>query len=69
MQYNEEAEKLGLQVSWTKSKFMYVSDGPDSIKRMRQQIAEPKWIYMTFTWLFLHVDHLFAKIQARIWTF
>ncbi|GAA6077119.1 gamma-aminobutyric acid receptor subunit alpha-2-like [Tachysurus ichikawai] len=26
--YSEEAEKLGLQVSWMKTKFMYVSDRP-----------------------------------------
>ncbi|KAL1276258.1 hypothetical protein QQF64_035881 [Cirrhinus molitorella] len=27
--YSEEAEKLGLYVSWTKTKFMHVGDGPD----------------------------------------
>lgn len=27
--YSEEAARLGLQVSWTKTKFMYVGDGPD----------------------------------------
>ncbi|GAA6104692.1 SLAIN motif-containing protein 1-like [Tachysurus ichikawai] len=26
--YSEEAEKLGLQVSWTKTKFMYIGDRP-----------------------------------------
>ncbi|XP_045915344.1 SLAIN motif-containing protein 1-like [Micropterus dolomieu] len=40
--YIEEAEKLGLQVSWTKTKFMYVGDGPYPIPlRFGNDTVEP----------------------------
>ena len=29
--YTEEAEKLDLHLGWTKTKFMYVGDGPDPL--------------------------------------
>ncbi|XDV50755.1 hypothetical protein PO909_019770 [Leuciscus waleckii] len=40
--YCEEAEKLGLQVSWTKTKFMYVGDRPHPPSlRLGNNIVEP----------------------------
>ncbi|CAM4466358.1 unnamed protein product [Leuciscus chuanchicus] len=40
--YSEEAEKLGLQVSWTKTKFMYVGDRPHPPSlRLGNNIVEP----------------------------
>lgn len=40
--HSEEAEKLGLQMSWTKTKFMYVGDGPDPPPlQLDNDIVEP----------------------------
>lgn len=39
---SEEAEKLGLQVSWIKTKYMYIGDGPHPIPlRFGNDIVEP----------------------------
>lgn len=39
--YSEEAKHLSLQVSWTKTKFMYVGDGPDPPPLRLDNIIEP----------------------------
>lgn len=40
--YSEEAEKLGLRVCWTKTKFMYVGDGPyPPLLLLDNDIVEP----------------------------
>ncbi|KAL1246814.1 hypothetical protein QQF64_034817 [Cirrhinus molitorella] len=50
--YSEEAEKLGLYVSWTKTKFMHVGDGPDPPPlRFGDNIVEPvkNFVYLGST--------------------
>uniref|UniRef100_A0A8C2BVL8 Reverse transcriptase domain-containing protein n=1 Tax=Cyprinus carpio TaxID=7962 RepID=A0A8C2BVL8_CYPCA len=47
--YSEEAEKLGLQLSWTKTKFMYVGDRPHPPSlRLGNDIVEPvkNYVYL-----------------------
>ncbi|KAG7507653.1 hypothetical protein JOB18_040880 [Solea senegalensis] len=49
--YNEEAEKIGLRVSWTNTKLTYVGDGPDPPQHCNNIVEQVK----NFVYLWVHL--------------